>query len=188
MSYSLNMRAESTQIVAEKVAISWCFWQSKSEYGKHNGMTDTVSSVDRSKIMSRVRSKCSKAEVMLRKALHARGFRYRVNRRGLPGTPDLVFPRRGAVLFVHGCFWHRHDGCRRATTPATNEAFWTEKFKRNIERDARKIAELEALSWRVGVVWECEVLRQPLGPLLDRIAVFLTDPEGVLKPSDRDHS
>lgn len=151
-------------------------------------MADTVTSEVRSKIMSRVRNKDSKAEVTLRKALHARGFRYRVNRRGLPGTPDLVFPRFAAVLFVHGCFWHRHEGCRRATTPSSNRDFWTDKFDRNMERDARKIAELEALGWRVGVVWECEILRQPLGPLLDRIAAFLTDPEGVLKPSDRDHS
>ena len=78
----------------------------------------------------------------------------------------------------------------RAGTPGapSNRDFWTDKFDRNIERDARKIVELEAMGWRVGVVWECEILRQPLGPLLDRIAAFLTDPEGVLKPSDRDHS
>lgn len=98
------MRAISTRVGAENAAISWCCWQPEREYGRHNGMTDTVNSEVRSKIMSRVRSKDSKAEVTLRKALHARGFRYRVNRRGLPGTPDLVFPRRGAVLFVHGCF------------------------------------------------------------------------------------
>ena len=180
------MRSISTRVNAAKAAISWCCWQPERVYGKHDGMTDTVTSEVRSKIMARVRSKDSKAEVTLRKALHARGFRYLVNRRGLPGTPDLVFPRRGAVLFVHGCFWHRHDGCRRATTPVTNEAFWTEKFERNIERDARKIAELEALGWRVGVVWECEILRQPLGPLLDSVAAFLTDPEGILEPIDRD--
>ena len=132
------------------------------------------------------RLRSSRERLQLLTLFPTRHLRYLVNRRGLPGTQDLVFPRRGAVLFVHGCFWHRHDGCRRATTPVTNEAFWTEKFERNIKRDARKIAELEALGWRVGVVWECEILRQPLGPLLDSVAAFLTDPEGILETIDRD--
>lgn len=156
-------------------------WKPQEQYDKHVDMVDTVTSNVRSRIMSRVRNKDSKAELILRKALHARGFRYRVNRRGLPGTPDLVFPRRGAVLFVHGCFWHRHEECRRATTPASNQDFWIEKFRRNVERDARKIAELETLGWRVEVVWECEILSQPLCPLLDRISRFLIDPNAVLR-------
>lgn len=136
-------------------------------------MADTVTSAVRSRIMSRVRSKDTKAEVALRKALHAMGFRYRLNRRGLPGTPDLVFPQRGAILFVHGCFWHRHPGCRRATTPSSNIEFWEEKFARNVARDARNIAELRTLGWRVGVVWECEVLSGSLDKLLQRVGAFL---------------
>lgn len=136
-------------------------------------MADTMTSEVRSRIMSRVRSKDTKAEVALRKALHAMGFRYRLNQRGLPGTPDLVFPRRGAILFVHGCFWHRHPGCRRATTPASNIEFWEEKFTRNVARDARNIAELRALGWRVGVVWECEVLGGSPDKLLQRVGAFL---------------
>lgn len=137
-------------------------------------MADHVTSEQRSLIMSRIRSSDTKAEVVLRKALHAAGFRYRLNRRGLPGTPDLVFPGRGAILFVHGCFWHRHLGCRRATTPSTNVEFWSAKFTRNVERDARKTAELRALGWRVGVVWECEVLHGPLERLLERVSTFLS--------------
>ncbi len=137
-------------------------------------MVDTVTSEVRSRIMSRVRSKDTKAEVSLRKALHAMGFRYRLNRRGLPGTPDLVFPRRGAALFVHGCFWYRYAGCRRATTPSSNVDFWAEKFRRNVERDARKLAELRARDWRVSVVWECEVMSGSREQLLQRVATFLT--------------
>jgi len=138
-------------------------------------MVDTVSSETRSKIMSRVRSKDTKAELELRRALHAQGFRFRLNRRGLPGTPDVVLPKYSVVLFVHGCFWHRHEGCSRTTTPATNAEFWNEKFRRNIERDARKTAELEKLGWRVGIVWECEILSRSRDLLLERLARFLTD-------------
>jgi len=146
-------------------------------------MADTVTNQVRSRIMSRVRNKDTKAEVALRKALHAMGFRYRLNRRGLPGTPDLVFPRLGAILFVHGCFWHRHSGCRRATTPSSNVEFWAEKFTRNVTRDARNIADLRALGWRVGVVWECEVLGDSPDRLLPRIATFLRGDDQELQSS-----
>ena len=135
--------------------------------------------------MARVRGKDTRAEVVLRKALHGLGFRYRLNQRGLPGTPDLVFPRRHAVLFVHGCFWHRHEGCRRTSTPSSNAEFWSEKFRRNIERDARNIAALQALGWRVGVVWECEILEKPSSFLLHRISRFLNDSQvKILAPEN----
>lgn len=140
-------------------------------------MSDTVTALVRKKIMSSVRSRDTRPEVILRKALHKRGFRYRLHQRRLPGSPDLVFPRWHAVLFVHGCFWHRHEGCRRATTPSNNSEFWADKFRHNVERDARNIAALRHLGWRVGVVWECEILPSPPVSLLDRISRFLMTPQ-----------
>jgi len=106
-------------------------------------------------MMSAIRSGNTKPEMMLRKILHARGFRYRLHNRKLPGKPDLVFPRYHAVLFVHGCFWHRHEGCKYATTPASNAEFWQEKFKKNVARDQQAVEALLRDGWRVGVVWEC---------------------------------
>src|SRR3546814_1568347 len=98
---------------------------------------------------------CSSDLRVLFSLLFARGFRYRLHVRGLPGSPDLVFPKRKAVVFVHGCFWHRHEGCRYTTTPRTNEDFWRQKFQGNVARDRRHAEMLHALGWRVAVVWEC---------------------------------
>lgn len=134
---------------------------------------DTVSNVVRSNIMRSVRQKDTGPEVLLRKALHAQGFRYRVNLRSLPGSPDLVLPKRRAAIFVHGCFWHRHPGCKRATTPKSNAEFWQEKFQRNVERDARNVALLREMGWRVGVVWECEIGKAPSAALVDELTAFL---------------
>jgi DNA mismatch endonuclease (patch repair protein) len=106
--------------------------------------------------MAKVRSKDTKPELMVRKTAHRLGYRFRLHRMDLPGTPDLVFPRHRLAVFVHGCFWHRHPNCRRATMPTTNVAKWAEKFERNGLRDARSIAELEAIGWSVLVIWECE--------------------------------
>lgn len=97
------------------------------------------------------------------------GFRYRLHEKKLPGSPDLVFPKYKAVIFVHGCFWHRH-GCKQATTPSTRKQYWEEKFKGNIERDERNIQSLKDLGWRVMVVWECELKRLEL---LEEIKSFL---------------
>ena len=118
-------------------------------------MPDTFDSATRSRIMARVRSRNTGPELVLRRALHARGLRYKLHDSGLPGRPDLVFPRFGAVCFVHGCFWHRHDGCPRATTPATNRGYWEQKFEANVRRDREHRATLLEAGWRVGVVWEC---------------------------------
>ena len=107
--------------------------------------------------MSRIRSRDTKPELALRRALHQLGVRYRLEGANLPGKPDLVFPRFKAVAFVHGCFWHRHSGCNVAATPKSNTEFWGKKFERNIERDRRVTSELEALGWRVLVAWECEL-------------------------------
>lgn len=120
-------------------------------------MTDFLSPAERSERMSRIRGKDTQPELALRKALHRLGLRYRLHGAGLPGKPDLVFPRYRTVVFVHGCFWHRHAGCKIASTPKSNMSFWLEKFEKNIARDARVTAQLEATGWKVLVVWECEL-------------------------------
>lgn len=120
-------------------------------------MVDVVDAPTRSRMMAGIRGKDTKPELAVRKALHALGLRYRLHAKDLPGKPDIVFPKYKAAVFVHGCFWHRHEGCRFATTPATRPEFWSEKFAANVERDSRKQAELEAAGWRQRVVWECDV-------------------------------
>lgn len=119
-------------------------------------MADTLSPGERSERMSRIRGKDTAPELALRKALHALGLRYRLHAK-LPGKPDIVLPRHSAVVFVHGCFWHRHRGCRIATTPKSNTAFWREKFDRNVARDKRVRRQLRAAGWRVFVAWECQL-------------------------------
>jgi DNA mismatch endonuclease (patch repair protein) len=109
----------------------------------------------RSRIMRANRARDTKPKVRLRRALHARGLRYRIAARDLPGTPDLAFPRWKAVVFVNGCYWHHHRGCRRATVPKSNRDFWIAKFETNRARDARNVEALLQLGWRVGIVWEC---------------------------------
>lgn len=123
-------------------------------------MTDIVDPETRSRMMSRIRGRDTRPEIGLRRALHARGLRYRLHDRRLPGRPDIVFPRFRAACFVHGCFWHRHAGCSYATTPATRAAFWSAKFEANVARDARNRVELLAVGWRVAVVWECALRRE----------------------------
>lgn len=106
--------------------------------------------------MRSVKQKDTGAEMIVRRISHAMGARYQLHRKDLPGSPDLVFPRRRLCIFVHGCFWHRHPKCRLASTPHSNVEFWQDKFTRNIERDARKEAGLRAAGWNVEIVWECE--------------------------------
>ena len=121
-----------------------------------NPQVDIVDRATRSRMMSGIRGRNTKPEVMVRRALHAAGLRFRLHRRDLPGVPDIVLPRWRAVVFVHGCFWHRHPGCRYATTPATNRAFWARKLSQNVLRDARQLRALRQLGWRVFVLWECQ--------------------------------
>lgn len=128
----------------------------------------------RSRIMSSVGQKRTKPEMAVRRALHALGYRFRVNMKGLPGSPDLVFTKRRKAIFVHGCFWHRHPGCRYASEPKTRREFWQQKFSANIERDARQKKELEELGWKVETVWECET-RDP-DRLIERLRLFLGNP------------
>lgn len=133
---------------------------------------DTVNKATRSKIMKSVPQRGSTPEIRLRKALHRRGFRYRVNDKRLPGSPDIVFPKYHAVIFVHGCFWHRH-GCKYTTTPSTRKEFWKAKFRANVERDKRNEEKLIELGWRVLVIWECEIKKLFDNGLIERVERFL---------------
>jgi DNA mismatch endonuclease (patch repair protein) len=124
--------------------------------------------------MSRIRAKNTGPELAVRRFLHGRGFRYRLHRRDLPGSPDLVLAKHETVVFVHGCFWHRHPGCRRATTPKSNSEFWQQKFSRTVERDGQAERTLKNAGWNVITAWECEI-KEP-GRLEIALADLLTLP------------
>lgn len=124
-------------------------------------MADTLTTERRSWNMSRIRGRDTRPELLLRSLLHRAGFRFRLHAKQLPGRPDVVLPKYKAAIFVHGCFWHRHPGCRNATTPSTRREFWQEKFDGNVSRDARNRADLEAAGWTVLTVWECELKADP---------------------------
>ena len=134
-------------------------------------MVDTVTPEARSRIMARVKSKGMKPEMRVRRLLHRLGFRYRLHRADLPGRPDLVFPSRRKVIFVNGCFWHRHDGCPRVRIPTTNREYWIAKLDRNHARDARNTVALQQLGWSALTVWECELCDLPTAT--DRMIGFL---------------
>lgn len=140
-------------------------------------MADWCSPERRSAIMARVKAANTRPEMAVRRVVHALGYRFRLHRRDLPGTPDLVLPRHRTVVFVHGCFWHQHDCRRGRTQPASNQGYWGPKLARNVERDGAVRAALEELGWRVVTIWECQV-RQP--GLEERVARLLReDPSGV---------
>ncbi|MBP3127366.1 very short patch repair endonuclease [Thalassospira sp. ER-Se-21-Dark] len=120
---------------------------------------DIVDSKTRSRMMSNIKGKNTKPEMVLRRALHQIGFRYVLHDKRLPGKPDMVFPKYRSVVFVHGCFWHQHQGCKNATMPSTRPDFWKNKLRGNVVRDRERIEELKYLGWRVLVVWECELSR-----------------------------
>lgn len=132
---------------------------------------DILAPEQRSDLMSRIRGKNTGPEMKVRRLAHALGFRFRLHRRDLPGSPDLVFPSRRKVIFVHGCYWHRHQGCRYAYTPKSNTAFWQSKFEANVIRDRRATESLKALDWDVLVIWECET--QSMEALRLRLLEFL---------------
>ncbi|TPL49892.1 DNA mismatch endonuclease Vsr [Mesorhizobium sp. B2-4-6] len=124
-------------------------------------------------LMGRVHGKDTKPELAVRGAAHRMGFRFRLHRRDMPGTPDLVFPKLKKVIFVHGCFWHRHIGCRQTTVPKARADYWKSKFDANIKRDARNLAELREQGWEALVIWECETSNETA--LRAHLAGFLTD-------------
>ena len=137
-------------------------------------MVDIVSPEARSKMMSRIRRRDTKPELALRRALHGLGFRYLVDDRRLPGSPDIVLPKWKTVLFVHGCYWHRHEGCSKATDPASNVEFWNKKFQQNKERDALSVRKLVEAGWRVGIVWECVIGSRASTDVVEPISQFIT--------------
>lgn len=136
-------------------------------------MADVFSPEKRSSIMRAVRGKDTKPELAVRSALHRAAYRFRLHRADLPGCPDLVFPTRRKVIFVHGCFWHSHadQGCRRARVPASRREYWSEKLERNRSRDADNLSRLTALGWSVLVIWECEL--RDADALFTRMRAFL---------------
>ena len=133
---------------------------------------DIWSKQKRSEVMSKIRGKDTKPEMILRSYLFRLGFRFRVHKKDLPGKPDIVLPKYQTVIFVHGCFWHYHDDCREGRIPSTNSKFWEEKLLKNVEKDKRHTEALQELGWKVIVVWECEIeknIEQTLNKLIVEI-------------------
>ena len=120
-------------------------------------MTDKISKAQRSANMCAVRCRNTRPEIRVRQVVHRLGYRFRLHRADLPGKPDIVFPSRQMAIFVHGCFWHQHKRCRRATVPKSNHDFWNPKLARNVARDAEQCAAIRKRGWRVLIVWECEI-------------------------------
>ena len=113
-------------------------------------------SEQRSRNMSAIKSKNTKPEIAVRKLLHSMGYRFRLHRKDLPGSPDIVLPKYKKVIFVHGCFWHRHENCKYASTPKTRQEFWENKFKANVKRDLEIQEKIKNIGWKSVVIWECE--------------------------------
>lgn len=137
-------------------------------------MSDKMTKQQRSRCMSHIRSKDTTPEIVLRKELFRLGFRFRKNVRSLPGTPDIVLPKYRTCIFINGCFWHGHRGCRYYTIPKTNAGFWKDKIRRNVERDAADVQNLEVLSWNVITVWECELKPKRLAATVEHVVSELS--------------
>ena len=140
---------------------------------------DIWSKAKRSEVMSHIRGRDTKPELVVRSLLHRAGLRFSLRRKDLPGRPDLVLSKYQTVIFVHGCFWHRHKGCKVATVPKTRKAFWLAKFTGNVARDKRNIRSLERQDWKVIVVWSCDVLRDPKA-VLERLLKDLSVKQSFL--------
>jgi DNA mismatch endonuclease, patch repair protein len=145
----------------------------KNGFQKQRKQSSSASSVSRSQLMKAIRRQNTNPEMITRKIIHAAGFRYRLHSKKLPGTPDIVFSGRKKIIFVNGCFWHRHANCRKASMPKTNIEFWSSKFQENISRDRLKNAQLRRAGYKVLVVWECET-KFP-DQLRDKVCHFLSD-------------
>ncbi len=139
-------------------------------------MADIVSPSTRSRIMSGIKSKNTQPELLIRRSLHASGFRFRLHSKALPGKPDLVFRKYSSALFVNGCFWHGHN-CHLFRQPTTRPEFWSQKIKQNRVRDEKNIASLNSQGWKTGIVWECALKgrsKQPLSDVLEQLTEWLT--------------
>lgn len=136
-------------------------------------MSDKLTPEKRSWNMSRIKGKDTKIEVEVRKYLFSKGYRFRKNDKRYPGKPDIVLPKYHVAIFVHGCFWHRHEGCKDATTPKTRTEFWLEKFDKNVKNDQIKQEKLRELGWKVIVIWECE-LKRNFQETMDKVEKELT--------------
>lgn len=145
-------------------------------------MPDIFAPEKRHEIMQNVKTKNTAPEIKLSSLLHKNGFRFRVNRKDLPGKPDIVLPKYRAVIFVHGCFWHGHD-CPRGQRPQTNADFWNQKIDRNVIRDKSDVSLLESLGWRVLIVWECEIKKKNEAVLLSRVKEFLLHSTNTIQNS-----
>ncbi|WP_421868112.1 very short patch repair endonuclease [Motiliproteus sp.] len=133
-------------------------------------MADIISKHGRAKLMSRIKSRDTQPEMVVRRYLHKLGFRYQLHRRDLPGKPDMVLPKYKAVIFVHGCFWHHHRACDRSRVPKTNQQFWQQKFDDNRKRDRRATKTLRSNGWRVFIVWECQLFSHNRSRRLARLS------------------
>jgi DNA mismatch endonuclease (patch repair protein) len=136
-------------------------------------MIDTLAKAERSECMRRIRGKNTRPEMFVRRLVYGMGYRFRLHRKDLPGCPDLVFPRYKKALFVHGCFWHSHPGCKRATIPKSHQDYWRSKLEKNRDRDKKSQAALLAAGWDIMIVWECEIKNNDL---TEKIKLFLSQP------------
>lgn len=141
-------------------------------------MADTLTVAERSRLMAKIKGKNTGPEMAVRSLLHRAGYRFRIHVASLPGKPDIVLPRYRTIVFVHGCFWHRHRGCKVASTPKSHRKFWADKFARNVANDKKHLRQLRKLGWKVVTVWECQlrdpkrVLRRVEGTLEAAVAGF----------------
>ena len=147
-------------------------------------MADIVDKVTRSRMMAGIRGRDTKPEIQLRRAMHKLGLRFRLHEPKLPGRPDIVLPKYRALIFVHGCFWHQHGGCRFATVPKTRPEFWQAKFAANILRDKRNVADLQDKGWKVAIVWECHLKSNGSADIAENILEWLITSSSLLECRD----
>lgn len=149
-------------------------------------MTDIKTKEERSRNMAAIKSKDTTPEMLVRRFLHAAGFRYRLHERKLPGCPDLIFPSLHTVIFIHGCFWHGHENCKYFRLPKSNEVFWQKKISCNIERDANVRTELLKHNWNVIIIWECDLkIKSRREETLEKLATTLSDIRNNIYPHPR---
>lgn len=138
-------------------------------------MVDKFSKHKRSEIMSHIKSKNTKPEITVRKIIYSLGYRYRLHRKDLPGKPDLAFIKKKKVIFINGCFWHGHSGCKKSALPDTNYEFWNDKIKNNVNRDTRNYKLLKDMGWKYLVIWQCEIKNDNLENIKSNIIHFLNE-------------